>query len=142
MRKWPNALMTDRLCVKDYTIQPSNNNEKEVHIVKGNVFWVPIYGLHRDPQYFPNPDRFDPERFSDENKSNINPYAYLPFGVGPRNCIGSRFALLEIKTLIFHLLANFEIVPVEKTDIPLKLSKKQFNLAAENGFWLGLKARK
>lgn len=45
----------------------------------------------RDPKYYPDPETFDPERFSDDNKSNIEPMSYLPFGVGPRNCIGSSF---------------------------------------------------
>jgi cytochrome P450 family 9 len=98
-------------------------------------------GLHRDPQYWPEPDRFDPERFSEENKMKINPYTFLPFGVGPRNCIGSRFALLETKTLFFYILAHFEIVPVEKTQIPLQLSRKTFAMTAEKGFWLGFKRR-
>ena len=44
--------------------------------------------LHRDPEYFPDPEKFYPERFSDENKQKIVPFSYLPFGSGPRNCIG------------------------------------------------------
>jgi cytochrome P450 family 9 len=54
----------------------------------GDMLFIPIFGLHRDPVYYPDPERFDPERFSDENKQNINPMTYLPFGVGPRSCIG------------------------------------------------------
>lgn len=54
---------------------------------------VPVYGVHRDPRYYPNPDKFDPERFSDENKGNIEPLSYFPFGSGPRNCIGTLFLL-------------------------------------------------
>jgi cytochrome P450 family 9 len=50
---------------------------------------VPIRSLHYDPRYFSDPDRFDPERFSDENKGKIVPGSYLPFGIGPRNCIGT-----------------------------------------------------
>lgn len=53
-----------------------------------DVAWIPVAAIHHDPQYYTNPKKFEPERFSDENKSKINPSAYLPFGTGPRNCIG------------------------------------------------------
>ncbi|XP_063915549.1 cytochrome P450 9e2-like [Zophobas morio] len=141
LRKWPNPIAVDRVCTKPYTIEPKYPDEKPVHLETKAVIWLPTFGIHRDPQYYPDPKRFDPERFSDENRANIKPYTYLPFGSGPRNCIGSRFALLETKTLYFYILSHFEIVPVEKTQIPLVISKKQFNLTAENGFWLGLKRR-
>nr|CAI5847741.1 unnamed protein product [Callosobruchus analis] len=138
LRKWPNNVASDRVCTKPYTIEPSKPGEIPIHLKKGDTIWMPIYGLHHDYRYFPHPERFDPERFSDENKDKIVPYSYLPFGAGPRNCIGSRFALLETKAVLFHLLSQFEIVPINKTQIPLKLNKKSFNFVAENGFWLGL----
>jgi cytochrome P450 family 9 len=142
LRKWPNAIATDRVCTKPYTIEPKAPNEKPLRLdVKDNII-IPIYSLHRDPQYYPDPDRFDPERFSDENKSKINPYTYLPFGTGPRSCIGSRFALMETKVLFFHLLSNFEIVPVAKTQIPIRFDRKAINMSAEKGFWVGLQRRK
>ncbi|CAH1376298.1 unnamed protein product [Tenebrio molitor] len=141
LRKWPPAIAVDRVCTKPYTIEPKTPDEKPVHLENNSLIWLPIMGLHRDPQYWPDPDRFDPERFSEENKANINSYAFLPFGSGPRNCMGSRFALLETKTLFFYILSRFEIVPVEKTQIPLQLSRKTFNVTAEKGFWLGFKRR-
>lgn len=107
--------------------------------MKGDMLFIAISGLHLDPKYYPEPEKFDPERFSDENKHKINPYTFLPFGVGPRNCIGSRFALLEAKTLLFFLLKNFEIVPVKRTNIPFKFTKSSFQLLAEGGNWLGFK---
>jgi cytochrome P450 family 9 len=58
------------------------------------VLTVPIFGLQRDPEYFPEPELFDPERFNEENKSLAKPYTYLPFGVGPHNCIGNIFLSL------------------------------------------------
>ncbi|CAH1987058.1 unnamed protein product [Acanthoscelides obtectus] len=139
LRKWPNNVATDRVCTKSYTIEPSKPGEKPLQLSEDDTIWVPIYGLHHDYRYFPHPERFDPERFSDENKDKIIPYTYLPFGVGPRNCIGSRFALLETKAVFFHLLSKFEIVPTNKTQVPLKLNRRSFNFVAENGFWLGLK---
>lgn len=131
----------DRACVKPYTIEPELPHEKPVHLNKGDIVWIPVFGIHRDPQFYPDPDRFDPERFNDENKKSINPYTFTPFGAGPRNCIGSRFALLEVKILLFHLLTKFDLVPTGKTQIPLKLNKREFNMQAENGFYLGFKRR-
>nr|UUB32700.1 cytochrome P450 CYP9AZ1 [Dendroctonus valens] len=138
LRKWPPFPMIDRISKKPYTIEPTNKNEKPVVLEAGIEVWFPIYALHRDPKYFPNPDKFDPERFSEENNSLIIPYTYIPFGAGPRLCIGNRFALIEIKSLFFNLLSNFEIVPTQKTPIPLVL-KKDFQIGVESGFWLGLK---
>ncbi|XP_031354047.1 cytochrome P450 9e2-like isoform X2 [Photinus pyralis] len=142
LRKWPPAVGTDRMCVKPYTIHPEREGEKPVHLKKGDVVFMIMYGIQRDEKYFPDPDRFDPERFSKENRKNITPYSYMPFGAGPRSCIANRFALLETKLLIFNVLRYFEIVVVKKSVVPIKLSRKQLNLNAEGGFWFGLKPRK
>ncbi|XP_018570837.1 cytochrome P450 9e2-like [Anoplophora glabripennis] len=139
LRKWPSTIATDRVCTKPYTIEPTTPGEVPLYLEKGTLIMLPIYSIHHDPKYFPNPERFDPERFSDENKGDIKPYTYFPFGVGPRNCIGSRFALLETKIVIFHILKNFELVPVEKSRIPLQICRKRFNMTAEGGLWFGLK---
>ncbi|KAK9873666.1 hypothetical protein WA026_023529 [Henosepilachna vigintioctopunctata] len=141
LRKWPVAVFTDRMVTKPYTIKPELPDEMPLSLEVGDQVIVPIIGLHYDTKYFENPEKFIPERFSPENRKNINPYTYLPFGVGPRNCIGSRFALLEIKAVFFHILSHFEIVPVEKTNIPLQISEKSFNFTSVNGFPLGLKRR-
>lgn len=76
----------DRLCVKPYVIE--GDDGLKININVGDVVWIPILGRHRDPDFFPNPMKFDPERFSDENKHNILNTTYIPFGLGPRNCIG------------------------------------------------------
>lgn len=86
LRKWSPVPATDRMCVKDYIF---DDGQYKFNIKKGQgAMWVPIWGFHHDPKYFPNPDKFDPERFNDENKHKIIPGTYLPFGLGPRNCIG------------------------------------------------------
>lgn len=141
MRLWPSFVGVDRVCVKPYIIQPTTPDEKPVQLDVGDAFVLPIYPLHRDPQNFPNPDRFDPERFSEENKYNIKPYSYIPFGAGPRSCIASRFVLMEAKTIFFHLLSKFNIVVTEKTEIPVKLNKKHFGLTPQNGIWLRFNLR-
>ncbi|KAL1509574.1 hypothetical protein ABEB36_004286 [Hypothenemus hampei] len=139
LRKWPPVFAIDRVCTKPYTIESKYPDEKPVNLKVGDLLWLPMFGLHRDPKYFPKPEVFDPERFSDENRDQIIPYSYIPFGSGPRNCIGSRFAILESKALLYNLLLNFEIVPTKKTGNPLKLLRGSFQNSVEGGFWLGLK---
>ncbi|CAG9860586.1 unnamed protein product [Phyllotreta striolata] len=138
LRKWPAQVGFERVCIKPYTIKPVLPHEKPVDVDVGQSIFVPVYGVHHDPELFPDPEAFDPERFSDENKNNIKSCAFMPFGLGPRNCIGSRFALLETKILFFFLLKHFKIVPVEKTEIPLKHGKNLFSILPTNGFWMGL----
>lgn len=83
MRKYPPAPVFLRKCTKDYKIPETN-----VIIEKGLSVLIPAIALQRDPEYFPAPDIFDPERFSEENKHKIMDHTYLPFGDGPRICIG------------------------------------------------------
>ena len=86
LRLWPPAMNTDRMCAKDYNFEV---NGKRYTIEKDTVIWIPIYGIQRDPKYYKNPEKCDPDRFSDQNKGEILPGTYIPFGIGPRNCIGN-----------------------------------------------------
>ncbi|CAH2269487.1 jg27298 [Pararge aegeria aegeria] len=88
LRLWPPAMALDRICVKDYNMgKPNSKATKDYIIRKGELVSIPSWCFHHDPEFFPNPQKFEPERFSDENKHLINPMAYMPFGLGPRNCI-------------------------------------------------------
>ncbi|EAT41568.1 AAEL006784-PA [Aedes aegypti] len=138
LRKWPAGILGDRYCTKDYQYKDAAGS---FVIEKGTSLWIPTIAIHNDPQYYPNPEKFDPERFSDENKSKINPFAYMPFGVGPRNCIGSRLALMEMKLIMYYLLREFSFEPTEKTQIPLKLVMSGFALQGEKDVWLEFKPR-
>ncbi|KAI2474031.1 hypothetical protein C4B38_000115 [Diabrotica virgifera virgifera] len=139
LRKWPVQPAIERVCTKPYTIEPTLPDETPVHFKIGSSMIIPTYGIHHNPDYFADPDIFNPERFSDENKSDIKPYAFQPFGVGPRNCIGSRFAILETKVLFFYILKHFSIVPTEKTVIPVKMVNNVFSLMPKDGFNMGFK---
>ncbi|XP_053690938.1 probable cytochrome P450 9f2 [Sabethes cyaneus] len=139
LRMWPPGPALDRLCVRDYVVDDGEG--LRFTIDKGTCVWIPVYGLHYDPKYFPNPERFDPERFNDANKADINRDVYLPFGIGPRNCIGSRFALMEVKTIIYHMLLKFPFQRSENTQIPLSLKKGLVHLAMEKGMFMQLQTR-
>ncbi|XP_055696966.1 probable cytochrome P450 9f2 isoform X2 [Phlebotomus papatasi] len=139
LRKYPPAVVAERECNKDITLDLFEGLPYDFK--KKDGLWIPIYSLHRDAKYFPNPEKFDPERFSDENKSSINPNAYIPFGVGPRNCVGSRFALMELKTLIYYLVLNFSLEVTEQTQIPLQLGKTFGTLMSEKGIHIRLRSR-
>lgn len=78
---------------------------------KGLILIVAISEMHRNPELYPDPDIFDPERFTLENSAARHPYAYLPFSAGSRNCIGQKFAMLEIKSTVSKILRNFKLLP-------------------------------
>ncbi|XP_063772981.1 cytochrome P450 3A9-like isoform X2 [Pseudophryne corroboree] len=104
-----------------------------VTIPKGVVCMIPVYVLHHDSEYWPDPQEFHPERFSKENRENHAPYTFLPFGDGPRNCIGMRFAMLSMKVVISALLQHFTCRPCKDTLPPPFSSSHVSTLWAPSG---------
>lgn len=126
MRMYPPIGFLSRQCVED-TVLPSGN----IPVEKGTKIFVPIFEFHHDPKYFPNPEEFNPERFSRENKKKMSDITYLPFGKGNRICIGMRYAHMQTKTGLVHLLRNFNV----KTNIGkggIKYVKHQFQMRLTN----------
>lgn len=93
----------------------------------------------KDPKYFKDPFVFDPERFSPQNLAteNVNPFNFIPFSAGPRNCIGQKYAILDIKTVVSKMLLNFEVIP--RGDDPILAF--ELILRTLNGIQLGLRPR-
>ncbi|GFT92218.1 cytochrome P450 4V2 [Nephila pilipes] len=85
-------------------------------IPKESTCAILIYFLHRDKDVFPDPEKFDPDRFLPENAAKIPEYGYIPFSSGPRNCIGQKFAIMEMKTVISLILRNYTIESLDSRD--------------------------
>nr|XP_034830988.1 cytochrome P450 9e2-like [Maniola hyperantus] len=140
-RKWAVAIIMDRVCTKPYELPPPREGGKPVQLNEGDVVYNLVNSVHMDEQYHPDPTKFDPDRFSEENKHNIKPFTYMPFGMGPRICIGSRFALMELKVMIYDLVLNFKTVKCAKTMDPIELQPHPFNITPKNGSWVRLEPR-
>lgn len=136
LRRWPPFGVTNRKCTKPYVME--NSDGTSVTVEKDQLIQIPIQSIHWDARFYPDPKRFDPERFAEGNRDKINRDAYLPFGSGPRNCIGSRMALMQTKCFLYYLLAYFVVEVSERTDVPIKLDKRSFSFDAVNGFWFNL----
>jgi len=112
---------TARECTKDWQV-PGDS----FVIPKNTRVIIPIIGLHYDPKYWPNPMKFDPDRFSNENKSNIDSITFQPFGSGPRQCLGYNLANVESKVLLCHLFRNFNLKPYGDMPQDLVWSQNSF----------------
>ncbi|KMQ92391.1 cytochrome p450 9e2 [Lasius niger] len=140
LRLYPPVAVLERICETAYELPPALPGEKPFTMKKGMNFWVPVLAIHHDAKYYSDPEKFRPERFL-ENKTYHNSSYYMPFGLGPRMCIANRFAMLEIKILLFHLLARCELKLCAKTVLPIKFSKKGLGIIPEGGFWLNVQRR-
>ncbi|XP_022106692.1 cytochrome P450 3A24-like [Acanthaster planci] len=133
MRIYPPAVEFDRICQEDCVI-------KGIPIPKGVMMEIPIWVVHHDPETWPDPYTFDPERFAPEKRSKIHNVAWLPFGEGPRKCIGYRFAIMQTTFVLVRLLQKYRFETCEETEIPPKFGKHGLILP-ENGMTLRLAPR-
>lgn len=109
LRLYPSVHFISRYLTEDMQL-------KKYLIPAGTNVRVSIFHLHRNPEFWPNPDVFDPDRFLPENSSKRNPFCFIPFSAGLRNCIGQKYAMFEIKLMVAHILHNFYLEPVEELD--------------------------
>ncbi|XP_061400079.1 probable cytochrome P450 4d14 [Musca vetustissima] len=132
LRLYPPVPMIGRITEQDIVING-------VTIPAKTNITLLMYAAMRDPDYFHHPDDFLPERYlNTEDANKINPFAYVPFSAGPRNCIGQKFAIAEMKSTISKMVRHFELLPLGE-EIKLVMN---IILRSETDVQLGLKARK
>ncbi|KAK8760328.1 hypothetical protein V5799_028405 [Amblyomma americanum] len=131
----PVVLFVSRRCQKDTTIMGQ-------FFPAGVNIMIPTWHLHHDPALWQDPFEFRPERFDPEGNGNLpqHPAAFLPFGMGPRLCIGKRFALLELKMAACRILREYRLLPCEKT--PIKLVVPSIIINPERGVLVKLERRR
>jgi cytochrome P450 len=111
LRLYPPFWMVDRMALAD-------DRAGDLAIPRGSTVIVFIYGAHHSPEYWENPESFDPERFTKANEKLHRPFTFLPFGAGPRGCIGGNYAMLQILMILSVLLRKYDLqlVPGQKIE--------------------------
>lgn len=133
LRLGPPLYRPERICTKDWSYG-------NIKIKRKTTIFVCNWAMHRDPVYFDDPEAFQPERFLPENKHRINQYAFVPFGHGPRACIGIRFAYESLKFLFMHLVRSFNVE--SRTDTKLEYKPGQQIVVAFKPLYLDLVNRR
>nr|XP_033326765.1 cytochrome P450 6B1-like [Megalopta genalis] len=131
LRKYPVGSVYTRITTSDYTFETLNFT-----IPKSTEVWIPILMIHRNPVVYPDPTKFDPERFTKEAIAARHPMHYLPFSDGPRNCIGMRFAVFKWKLGIFKILLRYKVEICEQTKLPFEFNPRTFLLAPKDDIYL------
>lgn len=124
--------MLNRYCTEDYVVP----GQPKFVIKQGMNVLIPVIGVHRDAEFYPNPDAFNPDNFLPAIHKERDPILFLPFGEGPRNCIGQRFGEMQVRLSLALLVQNFKFQVCEKTQIPMVFDKNTYFLGAESGITL------
>lgn len=130
LRMYPTGHL-ERKCMKDYKFKGT-----DFVVPKGMLVQICLVPIMKDEKYFPNPDQYNPENFSKQAVSERGPYSYLAFGHGPRNCIGKRFAILQLKAALARLIYNYKLVPSSRTVDKLEIDPASSSQQPKGGLWV------
>ncbi|XP_015117201.1 cytochrome P450 6A1 [Diachasma alloeum] len=131
LRKYPPVTIMTRKTMGEYMFPGTG-----VKVPAGVKVWIPVFAIHRDEKYYPEPKVFDPERFAEEEVRGRDGMTFLPFGEGPRNCIGARFGKIQSKYGIVKILQNYTVEVCDKTDKEYRVNSRAMFLTPLNGIYL------
>ncbi|XP_030034229.1 cytochrome P450 9e2 isoform X2 [Manduca sexta] len=140
-RKWAAAIVMDRICTRTYELPPPREGGKPYKVMPGQLVYNVVNPVHMDPKYHVNPEVLDPDRFSDENRPNIKQFTFLPFGMGPRRCLGLQFATMQMKLILYQMVLNFEIQKCEMTTDPIRMYPSVLIIKSIGGTWVRIRHR-
>ena len=136
LRRHPVMAAMERPCTKEYKVPNS-----DLTIKKGELVRVNATGICFDPEIYPNPDVWNPENFSKENRANRSPYSFMGFSLGPRNCLAMRFAMFEMKAAISGLVSTFKVLPTNKTILNPQIGPSNLTGASKDGLYVKFENR-
>ncbi|NP_001274159.1 cytochrome P450 6A1 [Musca domestica] len=136
LRKYPVGSALTRQTLNDYVVP---HNPKYV-LPKGTLVFIPVLGIHYDPELYPNPEEFDPERFSPEMVKQRDSVDWLGFGDGPRNCIGMRFGKMQSRLGLALVIRHFRFTVCSRTDIPMQINPESLAWTPKNNLYLNVQA--
>ena len=123
-------------CSEDYPVPGTNAT-----IPKGMFVTYSVHGISMDERYFPNPKQFNPQHFSPTNKEKRDSGTDLVFSIGPRQCIGSRFAVLQLKTGVANMVNKFRILPTSRLPEKYEPDPKSGSFQVKGGIWVKFERR-
>ncbi|XP_046386125.1 cytochrome P450 6k1-like [Ischnura elegans] len=142
LRKYPPTSFIARLSTKPVKFPSPEKNVHEIEegkelLLEADIpVVIPILAIHRDHKYYPNPDVFDPERFSEKCIAERDRFTYLPFGEGPRKCIGMKLGIMQCKAAIATILLSFELMPSDQTLPPIYFDPSQYYTSSKSNIYL------
>lgn len=106
-------------------------DETEIVLRRGTMVLIPARSIHHDPEIHQNPDRFDPERFNGERV--MHPCSFLGFGYGSRNCIASRFGMMQMKIGLVKMMTRYKLERAIDTEVPIKMDSRRVGSSPVGG---------
>ncbi|XP_014476303.1 PREDICTED: cytochrome P450 6B1-like [Dinoponera quadriceps] len=137
-RLYPILPCMGKICTEEFELKSSD--ELSCCINPGTEIFVNVYEIHRNSNYWHNPDVFDPNRFSSDRKTEIEKYTFLPFGEGPKTCVAMRMAMLQTKANLAMIMKNYTLeLSLKPPKEPLKFMQGNIVLQPIGGLWVHLK---
>lgn len=131
LRKYPPSPYLERIAKEDYYLKKGGH-----FIEKGTPILIPTMGIQNDPEIYPEPERFDPDRMSKDKMRARHPASFLPLGAGPRLCLGHRFGYLQVKLALVNLLASYRFSINTRTRRPPRRTNFVTEFSIDEDIWV------